>query len=848
MLHDLRLACRMLLKAPGFTAVALLTLALGIGANTAIFTLVNAVLLQPLPVSHPSQLVMLTDPAQDGLSMGTSGGRRGKLAYPEYQQLRGADTSFSGLAAFGTEHPRTLVNWGRPGEAAAPELARIQLVSSNYFSVLGVPAYRGRTFHDAQALQPGADPVALMRYGYWNQRFHRNPAVIGRTFTLHGNTFTVIGITPPGFFGTDVGVEPDLWMPIAMQAQALPGRDLLHNPPGVSRFMWLQVIGRLKPGVTLAAAQAQSNAIFQQTLQSQMGAASGQIRQSVLSQRLQLSSGARGASAARGQFSAPLLALLALVGLILLLAVVNLASLLLSRAAARQKEMCVRLALGASRGRILRQLLTESVLLALCGGALGALLAWWGVHLLLGLVSAGGSLVLPLAPDASVLGFVLGISVLAGLLFGLAPAWRMARTDLNATLKAEGRAVHARMPLGKALVTGQVALSVILLVGAGLFLHSLLKLESQNVGFPAKGLVETGLNVERAGYHGEALTAFYRRFLERTAATPGVQGIALSMIGLFDGSNAGIPIKVNGYTPPAGGTMGAGIGSAAMIDQVSAGYFKTVGIPILMGRALNEADATSATRNVVISQTMAKTFFAGRNPIGHHIIDAYPDDHGAEYTIVGVCGDIKDASLDEPDMPRMYLPFLNGLPAATPPPGTAVLIRESGSSAAVASALRREILALAPSMRVQDFAPVQTLIAQTAVSQTLLAKLSGFFGALALLLAAIGLYGVMAYSVTRRQAEIGVRMALGASRGSVIGMVMREMLLLLGIGIAIGIPVSLGLAKLSVHRMDLFQLHYTDPTVYVSAAVALTIVAVIAGFLPARRASHVDPLQALREE
>ncbi|MGH9487672.1 MAG: ABC transporter permease [Terriglobales bacterium] len=850
MLRDLRLAVRMLLKTPGFTAVALLTLALGIGANTAIFTLVNAVLLQPLPVSRPQQLVLLTNPAAEGLSEGTTGGdARDRLAYPEYLRLRAHDQAFTGLAAFGTIHPRALVNWSRPGHTAAPEMARTQLTSNNYFSVLGVAAYRGRFFNHAQALTPGGDPVAVMRYGYWNQRFHRDASVIGRTFTLHGTAFTVIGITPPGFFGAEVGLEPDLWMPIAMQAQAMPGRDLLHNPPGVSRFMWLQVIGRLKPGVGMAAAQAQSNAIFKLSVQQQLGSVTTpQMRSVIASQRLTLTPGGRGASAVRGQFSAPLLALFALVGLVLLLAVVNLASLLLARAAARQKEMGVRLALGAGRGRVLRQLLTESVLLALIGGGLGALLAWWGVHLLLGMVSAGSNLALPLAPDARVLGFVLGISVLAGILFGLAPAWLMARTDLNATLQAQGRAVHTKMRLTKGLVTGQVAISVILLVGAGLFLHSLLKLEAQKVGFNPKGLVETGLDVQGAGYHGPEATGFYRQLLQRGANTPGVKGIAFSMIGLFNGDNASLPIHINGYTPPAGGVMGTGYGALVMFDQVSPGYFQTVGIPILMGRALTAADDTSAQRNAVISETAAKTFFKGRNPIGHHIRDTYPDDHGAVYTIVGVCADIQSASLGAPAMPQMYLPFLNGAPVVTPPPQSAILIRESGAAAPVAAALRRQILAIAPNIRVQDFQPLSTLIDQTTVSQSLLAKLSGFFGALALLLAAIGLYGVMAYSVSRRTAEIGVRMALGASGASVVGMVMREMLLLLAMGLAIGIPISLGLAKMSAHDMDLFQLHYDDPVVFVSAAVALAIVAVLAGWLPALRASRVDPLLALRQE
>ncbi len=836
----------MLLKAPGFAAVALLTLALGIGANTAIFTLVNAVLLRPLPVSHPEQLALLTNPAADGVSVGISDGPRDKLAYSEYRRLRADDTAFTGLMAAGAERPQALVSWARPGQAATPELVRMQLVSNNYFSVLKLPPYRGRGFDDTQALKPGADAVAMMSYGYWNQRFHRSPEVIGRSFTLHNTSFTVIGITPPGFFGTTVGVEPDLWMPIAMQPQALPGRDLLHDAPGVGRIMWLQVMGRRKRGVTLAAAQAQSNAIFLQSVQEQAGQASSPVmRRALLGQSLRLSSGAHGASVARGQFSAPLLALFALVGLVLLLAVANLASLLLARAAARQKEMCVRLALGASRARIVRQLLTESVLLALAGGGLGALLAWWGVHLLVGMVSAGGSLALPLAPDGRVLLFVLGISVLAGLLFGLAPAWRMARTQLNATLQAQSRAVHARLPLTKVLVSGQVALSVIVLIGAGLFLHSLLKLESQSVGFNPEGLVETDINLARAGYNDATGAQFFHRFLDQAAHLPGVQHVALSLIGLFDDSNAGIPITVRGYTPPPG--TGAGNIANAGLDAVSADFFATAGIPILMGRALEPADASGAQRNVVINATMAKVFFHGGNPIGRRLHDAYPDDHGAVYTIVGVCADSKSASLDEPAAPMFYLDYFNGL-AAAPQSAGSLLIRERGSGTAVKGELRQLLLRMEPNLRVESFDAVSAKISATAVSQALLAKLSGFFGALALLLAAIGLYGVMAYSVSRRTAEIGVRMALGASGASVIGMVMREALLLLAIGLAIGIPVSLGLAKLSLHRMDLFQLNYSDPATFVGAAVALAIVAALAGWLPALRASRVDPLRALRQE
>lgn len=856
MLTDLKYAFRMLLKAPAFTAVALLTLALGIGANVAIFSLVNATMLRPLPVNHPEQLAILTDPTENGTDFGTSGGTRGLLAYSEYLALRDRNTVFSGLLAAESDTQRPDIDWSLPGHPAAPEPAQTKLVSANYFDVLGVRAYRGRTFLPGEGVREGADPIAVMSYGYWNQRFARDPGVLGRSFLLHGHNLTVVGIAPPGFFGENVGNVPDLWIPVTMQAEAWPGRDRLHDPPGVSRMMWLQVIGRIKPGVTLKRAEAASNVIFLRMVQRQAGAATDpQSRQSILSQKLQLSGGEHGASGVRGQFSGPLLALFALVGLVLLLAIVNLASLLLARATARQKEIGVRLALGAGRGRILRQLLTESVLLSVLGGLLGAWLATWGEQLLLNLVTTGGgNITLSLTPDWRVLGFVAALCLLTGLLFGLAPALRMARLNLNATLQSQGRGGSGRtrhvlgrlirggLPLGKLLIIGQVALSIILLVGAGLFVRSLQKLQGVALGFNPDHLLISGISPGAAGYKDAASATLLRRFLEQAAAVPGVAHITLASDGLFAHSESGLPIAINGYIPPKGQP-----GVGARFDAVSGGYFETVGIPIILGRGLTEQDQSGGVKNAVINQTMAKRFFAGRNPIGMQIHDLYPDDNGASYTIVGVCADAKYNDLGEKTPPRFYTAIFNGVPGE-PGGGTNYFVRTAGNAGAVTAGIRQVIRGLDPQLHISSFTPMTKMVGDSLVSEELMAKLSSFFGLLALLLAAIGLYGVMAYGVARRTPEIGVRMALGAGQGAVIGMILGETLLMVVLGVVIGIPASLGGAKVVASQITLFGLRYYDPASLLWAVAILAATAALAGFLPAQRASRVNPLAALREE
>lgn len=844
MLKDLQVALRALRKAPAFTAVALVTLALAIGANTAIFTLIDATVLRPLPVHDPGQLVLLTDPTDIGTSNGTSDGLRGMLAYSEYQRLRAENSAFTGLLAAESGVSRAELAWGGGGA----ELTDFKLVSNNYFSVLGVPAYRGRTFTAGVVPNIGSDPVAVMSYAYWNQRFARNPSVIGSNFRLHGHAYTVIGVAPPGFFGESVGEAPALWLPLTMQLQAEPGMDMLHDPAGVSRVMWLQAIGRLKPGVALPAAQAQTNAIFHHAIEQQAGAAAdAQSRRDLLTQHLQLASAATGTSGVRGQFADPLWALLALVGLVLLVAVVNLASLMLARATARQREISLRLALGAGRLRIVRQLLTESVLLSIVGGLLGVVLAFWGVRLLLGLVTAGGSdngpgISVNLSPDWRVLGFIAVISVASGVLFGLLPALRLSRLKLSATLQAQGRSVHGRLRLGKALVIGQVALSILLLAGAGLFVRNLAKTQAVPLGFNADGLVELGVGPGAAGYKDAAATAYFHHLLERLRSLPGISAVALSEDGLFAHSESGLPLGIEGYTAP-----NARQGVNARFDQVSAGYFHAVGIPILLGRGLTQQDATSAVKYAVINQTMEKRFFAGRNPLGQQMRDLYPDDHGAVYTVVGVAADAKYNSLAEKTPPRFYLSFFNGVPVDSPD-SSHVFVRAHGGAGAIAPALRHAVRSLDANVPMSTPQNVTTMIGQSLATQQMLAKLSGFFGLLALLLAAIGLYGVMAYAVARRTAEIGIRMALGASRATVTAMILGETLLLAAIGILIGIPAGIGGGKLVSSQIHLFDLRFYDPISLGTAVVLLLLVACLAGYLPALRASRVDPLIALRQE
>ncbi|MBI1787102.1 MAG: ABC transporter permease [Acidobacteria bacterium] len=839
LIHDLRYAGRALRQHPGFAVVAVLSLALGIGVNTAIFSLIHALLLKSLPVEDPGRLVMVSDPSSAGVSIGTQSGVRSLFTYEEFQRMRERNQVFTGMLA--AESSSSRLNAGIGGGPL--EEVRTRLVSGDYFATLGVKPLAGRTFTAADDKSPGSDPYVVLSYAYWNKRFGLDAAALGKTIQIHKTFFTIIGVAPPGFLGETIGDSPDLWLPLMMEPMAKPGRDWLHDDPSkAEKVMWLLVAGRLKPGVTASQAESSLNVLFQQIVHETAGSNLPPDRTRELAgQKIKIRPGNRGASSMRDEFGEPLWVLITVVGVVLLIACVNVANLLLARAAARQREIAIRLALGAGRARLIRQLLTESLLLALMGGAIGILFAFWAGNLLVRMV-AGGPNPAPLDvhPDASILTFTAGVSLLTGLLFGLAPALRATRVEAGSALKDNSRSVigsGARITTGKALVISQVALSLLLLIGAGLFLRTLQNLQNVDLGYPREKLLLVRVDPVTAGYQGARLAAVFRTLLERFGAIPGVRGVTLSENGLFSGTESGDRISVEGYKPQKRGD------DSARFDQVGPLYFSTLGIPMLAGREIDQRDIETSARVCVINEAMARFFFENRNPIGKHITDEFPDTR-TTFQIVGVSKDDRDHRL-RGDIPRrFYIPFFQGLGGI--PPAANFEIRTFADPNSMVRTVRREVELVDRGLAILNVSPLGELLDRTLTQERLIAQLCTLFGLLALVLACVGLYGVLSYSIARRTNEIGIRMALGALPSSVLGAVLRETLLVVAIGIAAGIPASFALTRLVSSK--LYGLKATDPLTIVAAGVVLIAAAMLAGYLPARRASRVDPLIALRYE
>jgi len=846
---DLRYAARMLAKSPGFALVAIFTLALGIGANAAIFTVLDSVLLRSLPVLHPEQLAVLTDPDFHGGSFGSQTGERSALAYSEFEYLRDHNDVLSNIFAADSQLPDVQVAIGdsSAGSAAGNESARVKLVTGNYFSTLGVQPAAGRLFNSEVDRARGGSPIAVVSYPFWKQRFGLSPDVLGRTVKIHHTSFQIVGVTPPGFFGDTVAQTPDFWVPMMMQDAIYPGRDYLSaSTQGVlNQHMWLQVLGRLKPGVSFAQAKASINVTFKQLLESTAGPQlTPDERKEALNQQINLQPGAHGSSTLRSDFGEPLIFLMVLVGLVLLIACANVANLLLARGAARQKEFAMRVAMGAGRGRLIRQLLTESLLLAVLGAVAGILLARWADVLLLRMVSGSATptaVQLNLQPDARVLGFTLGVTLLTAILFGLIPALYVTRLDLSpvlksATLRMAGESLSRRLPVGKSLVVVQVAVSLILLVAAGVFVRSLSRLTEVSLGYHRENLLLFRVNAAAGGYKGAAATRLYQDLLEKLAAIPGLRGVTVSHNGVFIGSESGDPISVEGYTPKPNEDMNS------RMDHVGPGYFSTMGIPILLGREIEPQDSGNGPRAAVINQTFARQFFPNGNPIGKHVRDTYPG-NPEDMVIVGVVSDAKYNSLREKTSPRIYAPLFHPMWEMT----TAVYeIRTFANPMSVSASLRQAVQAAGPSLPPVEIRTMSGLVDDSLQSDRFIERLSEAFGILAMLLASIGLYGIMAYTVARRTRDIGIRLALGAAPGGVLWQVLRETLLLVLIGIVIGVPLALGGTHLV--RSMIFGLGFADPIAIVAAAALLAIVAALAGFLPAWRASRVDPMVALRYE
>jgi predicted permease len=833
LVQDLHYALRQLRKSPGFTAVAVLTLALGIGANTAIFTVVNALLLKMLPVSQPEQLVVVGDPGRvNGRSNGSP--RTDIFSYPLYRELRDHNSVFTGLCAAGSDQQIELS--AGQGESSAERVTG-RMVSGNYFTVLGLKPAAGRLLSVSDDTAENANPLVVLSYGFWQRKFALSPSIVGRDIRLNGFPFTVIGVAPAGFDGDVVGEQMALFVPLSMQPVIVRGRRWLN----ASKESWLALIGRLMPNTTRAEAEANLNVVFQQAVQGAYGAALSSDDRDMIREthmKIDVSPGGGGVSSLRRDYRVPLLLLMGIVGLVLLIACVNVANLLLARASARSREIAIRLAIGANWLRLLRQLLTESILLSLVGGIAGSLLAVWGVRLLVTIF--GSDTTLPLLPDARVLTFTIAITLLTGIFFGLIPALRAISVHVSYALKETGRSTpgrSSRFGWGKGLIAGQVALSLLVLFAACLLVRSLQKLMAQDFGYDRDRLVITRLDPTAGGYNKEKMKALAEQLVARLASAPGVHAVTYSTNGLFAGTESNDAILVPGLDT-------SHEDREANEDYVGPDYFGAVGIPILAGRGIEAQDNPTSTRVAVVNEAMVKRFFPGQDAIGRQFRIDDQDWLDKPITIIGVSRDAQDhgRGLREGVHPRFYMAFQQ-----VPDPEQIVLEAQVGGipSAAVTNVMS-QIKAVDPNLPISFSKVLDTLVNDSARNQIALARLSVFFAGLALLLACVGLYGVMSYMVAGRTREIGVRMALGAAGSSVMRLVLREGMLLVTTGIGIGIPLSLAGSRL-LHSF-LFGLKGTDPLSLITVILLMAAVSALAASIPARRAAKVDPIVALRNE
>ncbi|MDX6498754.1 MAG: hypothetical protein QOG23_2014 [Blastocatellia bacterium] len=835
LLKDIRYGLRGLWKRPAFTIVALVILALGIGANTAIFTLIDAVLLKPLPVNKPEQLVLFDDSTGEGTSTSDgdpSPGQVHRFSYAAYRYFREHDSSFQELSAFRSGESGLNVRQTDSQNGGTAERASGHLVSGNYFAVLGVNALRGRVFTNDDD-SPAAQPAAVISYGYWTEKLNSDAQVVGRSVLLNGTPFTVVGVMPRGFFGVRVRRAPDFWLPLVFQPQIELRKSFLED----KNVSWLNLVGRLKPGTQMGQAQAGVNVEMRQFITDQVGAKAGDdVKRAIANTHVQLAPGGGGISGLRKYYTQALRMLMVIVALVLLIACANVGNLLLSRAATRQAEISLRQALGASRWRLMRQLLTESLLLAVLGGVAGVLLAQWAVSLLVARVAATSPL--DVKPDWAVLMFSIGISLLSGILFGIAPAIRATRTDLVSALKEKStRGRRGRFNLGSMLVVTQVAVSLILLVGAGLFARSLIKLQEVDLGFNRDNVLLAVIDARLAGYQPAELTPLYRQLYDRLSALPNVRSVTMSSNSPMSGSHTSSSLLVRGYQPRPDEDM------VAEDMFVGPQYAETLGLSLVFGREIGLQDTVASTKVAVVNRTFAENYFHNQNPIGRRITfneDSDKDD----IEIVGVVGDAKyDSAKEKPDR-VVYRPILQVQDQQTY--NNVLQLRTAGDPNGLAGEVRAAIAQVDAKLPIRSLTSLRAQTDDSLKQEKLLAQLVSFFGGLGLVLSCVGLYGIMAHAVVRRTNEIGIRMALGAERRNIIWMVLKESLLLVGAGLFIGVPASWGAAHLI--SSQLFGLSPGDPVTLSMAVILLTLVAALAGYIPARKASRVNPLVALRYE
>jgi predicted permease len=840
-IQDFRYGIRMLGRSPGFAAAVVLSLALGIGANTAIFTLIDAAMWRLLPVKDPEGLLVV------GRQIG--GDVQSGFTYEEYRLLRdGSDAAE--VAGY------TATTFNARIEGNAEPAVEGQLVSGGYFGLLGVNPILGRAIGVEDDQTPNGHRVAMLSYGYWERRFGRDAGIVGSTIHLLDTPFTVIGVTPPEFFGVEIGAAPDIFVPLMMQPTVMPSfENLLENP--IIMRGWVKTVARVKAGNRRERAAAALNTVFQRFEDERRRTMPPKFRQSNPERTVLALIPATAVSELRRQFSQPLFVLMTVVGLVLLIACANTANLLLARAAARRPEFSIRLALGAGRGRLVRQLLVESLVLAALSGACGVLLARWATQLLVAYISSGRTaIVLDLNPHPRILLFTAAVSVLTAILFGLAPAVRASRIQLTQSLRSlRASAAGGQRRLGpqKTLAAVQVALSLLLLAGAGLFVRSLQKLSGEDYGISRDHVLVARVEPRGSDQRGipgtsARLDRIYRELIERVGTIPGVRWVSMAQVTpQAPAGMAAVPVTISGEEVRVATAM------------AYPNYFATVGMPLAAGRDFDAADLDrNAAVVCIVNETFARQVFPGENPIGKPCMTSnrpnvseaagpFYAPTSEPYTIVGVVGDSRYMNPRGEIKPVIYMPFLQ-TPTGR---GQMVLyVRAAGEVRALLPRIREEISKVDASLPVFDIHTLEEEMDAALVQQRLMALLTSLFGALALLLACVGIYGLLAFSVAQRTGEIGIRTALGARRGDVIWLILREALVLVGIGVAVGVPAALLVGRVASSQISglLFGLEAHDPLTLAAATAFLILVAALAAYLPARRASRVDPMMALRNE
>jgi predicted permease len=845
--RDFGYAVRTLRRSRGFAAVAALTLALGIGANTAIFTLLDQVLLRLLPVKNPQQLVLLT---MRGHHYGSNWGGNA-ISYPMYRDFQDHNEVFSGMfCRFPDAASLTF--------AGHAERTRVELVSGTYFDVLGVSAAVGRTITLDDDRVPNGHPVVMLSYDYWKQRFGGDPQIVGKKVLVNNHEMTIIGVAQAGFDGVELGFSTKIFVPVMMQQQIIIG-----NPKMLTdrRSRWVNAFGRLKPGISETKAKASLQPFMHSMLENEVREAaftnaSAYDREQFLKCWIDVLPGSQGRAGLKRDLSTPLWVLMATTGMVLLIACANIANLLLARATGRQKEIAVRLAMGATRGRIVSQLLIETLSLSALGGLLGLALAFWADKALMALYlpSNSSDLNISTSPDLRILLFTLAVTVLTGLVFGLAPALQATRPDVGKTLKDQAGAVvgggHGR--LRNALVVTQVALSLLLLIGAGLFLRSLKNLSNLGPGFRAERLVGFNLDPSLNGYSVERMKTFYQQLTDNLAAIPGVQSVGLASMRIMENNEWDSSMTAEGFTAAKPEDR-----PQPYMNMIGPGYFATLGVPIVAGRDFRLTDSREVQRParadetederwtptaVVINEKFARKYFAGRNPIGMHV--GFGSDPGTptQMEIIGVVKDIKYTNLRDEIPEQAFIPYMGSRYLSD----MTIYLRTVGEPNQLMTSIRAKVRDMDANLPIYAMRTMDEQISNSLATERMIASLSSVFGFVATVLAIIGLYGVMSYSVAQRTREIGIRMALGAEQGKVVGMVMREVLLLIAIGVAVGVPAALLLTR--VVKSQLYGLEAHDPWTLGLATALLAIVACAAGYVPAMRASRVDPMKALRYE